>query len=72
MEDVTILTRKITSQFSILNSELYFNCFIKNCVALTIMQNNRSCIQLVFEYLAMLAYVCQILNFFMCHLFFGN
>ena len=68
--DVTILTRKITSQFSVLNSELHFNCFIKKCIALTIMQNNHSCIQLVFEYLAMLAHVCQILNFFICHLFF--
>ena len=68
--DVTILTRKITSRFLILNSELYFNCFVKNCIALTIIQNNHPCIQLVFEYIAMLAQVCQILNFFMCLLFF--
>ena len=70
--DVTILTRKITSRFLILNSELYFNWFIKNCIAVTIIQNNHPCIQLVFEYIAMLAQVCQILNFFMCLLFFGN
>ena len=38
----------------------------------TLVQNNHPCIQLVFEYIAMLAQVCQILNFFMCLLFFGN
>ena len=68
--DVTILTRKIMSQFSVLNSE--FQLLYKNCIALTIMQNNHSCIQLVFEYLAMLAHVCQILIFFMCLLFFSS